>query len=269
MQHDTISFHDDGSGFPIVWIHGFPLSSAVFAPQTRIQGYRHIRPDLRGFGATPPPEGEMSMADYARDVLGVLDSLNIDRAVVAGLSMGGYVAMQMLRDAPKRVAALLLLDTRETADTKEGREGRLANARDVAVNGTKNVVESMVPKMVVREPLRDVVRHIMQSSSPAGVIAALKAMAARPDSADTLRKTDAPALVIVGERDSLTPVSDAERMAALMKAAELAPIANAAHLANFEAPGQVNDLIPAFLARYLDQRLESGGVRTASRRGGR
>ncbi len=265
MQHDTISFHDDGSGFPILWIHGFPLSSAVFAPQTRIQGYRHIRPDLRGFGPTPPPGGEMSMADYARDALAVLDKLNIDRAVVAGLSMGGYVAMQILRDAPQRVAALLLLDTRETPDTREGREGRLESARDVAANGTKNVIESMVPKMVVREPLRDVVRLIMQSASPAGVITALKAMAARPDSTETLRKTDAPALIIVGEHDTLTPVSDAERMASLMKAAELAPIANAAHLANFEAPAQVNDLIPAFLARYLDEQTAAGEQRAGAR----
>ncbi len=253
MQDQPITFHDDGSGFPIVWIHGFPLSAAVFAPQTRIQGYRHIRPDLRGFGATPPPTGAMTMADCARDVVDVLDRLAIDRAVIAGVSMGGYISMQILRDAPERVAALLLLDTKETPDSEEGRAGRYKSAEDVEKNGTKNVVESMLPKMVVRESLRDVVRHIMQSATPAGVIAALRAMAARPDSTETLRNADAPALVIVGQDDVITPVADAERMVSLMKQAELAPIANAGHLANFEAPAQVNDLVPAFLARYLDK----------------
>lgn len=252
MQQQAITFHDEGSGFPIVWIHGFPLSSAVFTPQTRIQGYRHIRPDLRGFGATPPPDGEMTMAGYARDVVDVLDRAGVDRAVVAGLSMGGYVAMQMLRDAPARVAALLLLDTHEKPDSEEGRAGRYKSAEDVAKNGTMNVVEAMLPKMVVREPLRIVVRHIMNSATPAGVIAALKAMAERADSTATLRDANVPALVIVGEHDAITPIADAERMVSLMKAAELAPIANAAHLANFEAPAQVNDLIPAFLARYLE-----------------
>lgn len=252
MQQQAITFHDEGSGFPIVWIHGFPLSSAVFTPQTRIQGYRHIRPDLRGFGATPPPDGEMTMAGYARDVVDVLDRAGVDRAVVAGLSMGGYVAMQMLRDAPARVAALLLLDTQEKPDSEEGRAGRYKSAKDVAKNGTINVVEAMLPKMVVREPLRIVVRHIMNSATPAGVIAALKAMAERADSTATLRDANVPALVIVGEHDAITPVADAERMVSLMKAAELAPIANAAHLANFEASAQVNDLIPAFLARYLE-----------------
>jgi pimeloyl-ACP methyl ester carboxylesterase len=252
MQQQAITFHDEGSGFPIVWIHGFPLSSAVFTPQTRIQGYRHIRPDLRGFGATPPPDGEMTMAGYARDVVDVLDRAGVDRAVVAGLSMGGYVAMQMLRDAPARVAALLLLDTHEKPDSEEERAGRYKSAEDVAKNGTINVVEAMLPKMVVREPLRIVVRHIMNSATPAGVIAALKAMAERADSTATLRDANVPALVIVGEHDAITPVADAERMVSLMKAAELAPIANAAHLANFEASAQVNDLIPAFLARYLE-----------------
>lgn len=253
MQQQPITFHDDGSGFPIVWIHGFPLSAAVFAPQTRIAGYRHIRPDLRGFGATPPPEGPMSMADYSRDVIALLDQLKIDRAVIAGVSMGGYVAMQILRDAPKRVAALLLLDTRETPDNDEGRAGRLKSADDVDRNGTKSVVDAMAPKMVVRVPLREVVRHIMQSATAAGVSAALRAMAARPDSTATLRDCNVPALIIVGEKDVITPVADAERMASLMKQAELAPIANAGHLANFEASAQVNDLVPAFLARYLDQ----------------
>ena len=251
MQDELISFHDDGSGFPILWLPPFPLSSAAFTPQTRIDGYRHIRPDYRGFGLTPPPIGETSMASYARDVLDVLDSLGIGRAVVAGVSMGGYVAMQLLRDAPQRVAALLLLDTRETPDSDQGRADRLKSAADVAANGTKNLVDSMVPKMVVRESLREVVRHIMQSASAAGVVAALKAMAARPDSTETLRNANVPALVMAGEHDPITPVKDAERMVSLMKKAELAPIANAAHLANFEAPAQVNDLIPAFLARYL------------------
>src|SRR5437764_3704641 len=113
----TIHYHDDGKGFPIVWIHGFPLSSKMFEPQVAIPEFRHIRVDLRGFGKTPPPDGETSMRTYARDVLDVMDKEKIDRAVIAGMSMGGYVVMQLLRDAPERVTALLLLDTRETADS--------------------------------------------------------------------------------------------------------------------------------------------------------
>ena len=233
---------------PIVWIHGFPLSSEVFEPQTRIAGWTHIRPDLPGFGDAPPPDGETSMASYARDVLA---SFKAERFVLAGLSMGGYVAMEIVRQVPERVAALLLLDTRETPDTDEGRANRYKQAEDVAKNGIGGVVEAMLPKMVVQDAFRGEVRRIMESSSPRGTIAALKAMAARPDSTETLRNATMPAFVIVGDRDEITPLRDAERMVSLLPHAEMAPIARAAHLANYEASEQVNNLIAAFLFRAL------------------
>jgi pimeloyl-ACP methyl ester carboxylesterase len=232
----------------IVWIHGFPLSSAIFEPQTRIAGYRHIRPDLPGFGATPPVD-DASMASYARNVL---DAVDDDRFVLAGFSMGGYVAMELVRQVPERVAALLLLDTRETPDTDEGRANRLKQADEVAKSGSiKSVVDAMLPKMVAQDAYRDEVRRIMESSSPRGVIAALKAMAARPDSADTLRNATMPAFVICGDHDEITPMRDAERMVSLLPHAELAPIARAGHLAHFESSEQVNNLIAAFLGRAL------------------
>lgn len=248
----TIHIRDDGEGFPIVWIHGFPLSSAMFEPQTRIAGYRHVRPDLPGFGDTPAREGDATMASYANNVLQAMDELRIESAVVAGFSMGGYVAMQLLREAPQRVAALLLLDTRETADSEEGRAGRLKTAVEVEAGGTGVVIESMLPKMVWREALRPAVRRIMETASPQGVVAALKAMAARPDSAATLQATAVPTLIIVGDRDPITPPTDAERMKAMMQNAELAPIAHAAHMANYESAEQVNNLTAAFLERYLN-----------------
>jgi pimeloyl-ACP methyl ester carboxylesterase len=247
----TLHYHDDGSGFPIVWIHGFPLSSKIFEPQISIGEFRHIRPDLRGFGKTPPSEGESSMASYARDVLDVMDDAKIGRAVIGGISMGGYVVMQLLRDAPERVAALLLLDTRETADTEEGRAARFKQVDDVATNGIGSVVEAMLPKMAIEPETRAAIRKIMEESSPQGVIGALKAMAARLDSAETLRNAEVPALVVVGDRDEITPPRDADRMMTLLRHAEEAPIAKAAHCANFERPEQLNPLIHAFLYRHV------------------
>jgi pimeloyl-ACP methyl ester carboxylesterase len=166
--------------------------------------------------------------------------------------MGGYVAMQMLRDAPSRFAALLLLDTREKADSDEGRDGRLRQAKEVAASGsTASVVDAMLPKMVFGEHDRSRVRAIMETATPAGVVAALEAMAGRPDSTDTLRNVRVPALVVVGDRDAITPPADAERMAGLIPGAELAPIANAGHMANFERPEQLNPLPAAFLDRQV------------------
>jgi pimeloyl-ACP methyl ester carboxylesterase len=244
--------HDEGTGFPIVWIHGFPLSSAMFEPQTHIEGFRHIRPDLPGFGQTPPRGRDESMQSYARAVLDVMDEKRIDRAVIAGFSMGGYVAMQILRDTPERVAALLLMDTRETADSDEGRAGRYKQIAAVEESGSiASVVDAMLPKMVFSEELQPRVRAIMETSSVDGTIAALKAMATRPDSAETLRNVDVAALVVVGDRDVITPPADAERMVAMIAKAEMAPIARGGHLANFERPMQLNPLITAFLARHV------------------
>lgn len=244
--------YDEGSGFPIVWIHGFPLSSAIFEPQTSISGFRHVRPDLPGFGHTPPAVGPTSMSSYARDILGLMDEKNIQRAVIAGFSMGGYVAMQILRDAPQRVAALLLLDTREVPDTDDGRRDRFDKLRAVEEQQTiEPVIASMLPKMIHDHTRDAAVRAIMETSSREGVVAALRAMAERPDSAETLRNAHVPTLVVVGDRDEITPPRDAERMVAMMKNAEMAPIARAGHMANWEKPEQLNPLIEAFLTRHV------------------
>lgn len=243
----TIAFRDDGDGPAVVWVHGFPLSSDVFARQTAIAGFRHIRPDLCGFGASPAPTHDLTMRNYAHEVLDVLDELHIERAIVAGLSMGGYVVMQMLRDAPHRVATLMLVSTRETADSEEGRLGRTKSAEDVAAHGTQSVVDSMLPKMVVNDAFRDEARRIMESASPRGVVSALRAMAARPDSTDTLRRVHVPTLITVGDKDTITTVADAQRMQSLIPRAEVVVIRNAAHLAIVEQADEANRAFARFL----------------------
>ncbi|HEX7190961.1 MAG TPA: alpha/beta hydrolase, partial [Thermoanaerobaculia bacterium] len=134
---------------------------------------------------------------------------------------------------------------------EEGRATRFKQAEEVAKSGIGSVVDSMTPKMAIGAEAQAAVRKIMEESSPEGVIAALKAMAARPDSAETLRNAKVPALVVVGDRDEITPPRDAERMVSLIPHAEQAPIAKAAHAANFERPEQLNPLIHAFLFRHV------------------
>lgn len=248
----TLHYHDEGSGFPIVWIHGFPLSSEMFAPQTTIAGFRHIRPDLPGFGKTAPAAGAGSMAAYADDVFGVMNAAGVTEAVVAGFSMGGYILMEMFRSAPERIAGAILIDTRETADGDEDRANRRRQIDEVRRSGsTASVVEAMLPKMVFGGEKREAARRIMEGATTAGVIAALEAMASRSDSTETLRTLRAPALVVVGDRDEITPPRDAERMVALIPRAELAPIAQAAHMSSFERPQQLNPIVAAFLTRHV------------------
>lgn len=246
---ERLSVQQHGSGSPILWIHGFPLSAEVFGPQMKIEGFRHIVPDLSGFGTSPPPAAEVTMATYARDLIAVLDDLGVRAACVAGLSMGGYIAMQLLRDAPERVTSLILLDTRETPDTPETREGRFKSADEVLRSGTSSVVDSMLPKMTARAELQPEVRRIMESASPAGVAAALRAMANRPDSTETLRNASVPCLIVVGEKDAVTPPADAQRMASLVKNSSVVVVPDASHLANLDQPEKVNDAIRSWLTR--------------------
>lgn len=233
-----------------IWIHGFPLSSRIFDRQRTIAATEHFTPDLAGFGAAPPPAGDLSIDDYARDVLAQADQRGIGRAHFAGLSMGGYVCLAIARIAPQRMSGLILIDTRETADTPETKKGRYDTIEKVKEKGVSVVVDAMLPKMLTAAaPATAIeeVRHIMSSSSAEGVTAALRAMAERPDSRDVLSGIRVPTLVVVGDADSITPPEDAQRMSKAIPGAKLVTIRGAAHLSNFEQPRQFNEAVAAFL----------------------
>ena len=227
----------------IVWIHGFPLSSRVFDPQRAIPGATHLMPDLPGFGGAAPPRGEMTMDSYARYVL----DQSPEEAVFAGLSMGGYICFAIAKLAPKRMKGLILIDTRETADTDEQKKGRYDTIAKVQKEGIGPVVDSMLPKMVVTETLKPQVRSIMQSSSKDGVIAALRAIAERRDSFELIFGLLTPALIVVGEKDTITPPADSERMAKALRNSRLVRIPNAAHLSNFDQPEVFNAAVKGFV----------------------
>lgn len=249
MRELDLHTTDTGSGTPILWIHGYPLSSAVFVPQLEIPGVRHIMPDLPGFGRSSPAE-ELTIADYARLLQHLLTSLGVDKAIVAGLSMGGYIALALARNAPELVSGLILIDTRETPDTDEARKGRYASIEKVEQEGTRPVIEAMLPKMLTKSAPQDVVdmvQRIMSASTPEGVTSALQAMAERDSAADLLPKLGIPVLIVVGEEDTLTPPSDSERMAAAIPNAKLVKIAGAAHLSNLEQPAAFNAAVSQFL----------------------
>jgi 3-oxoadipate enol-lactonase len=232
----------------IVWIHGFPLSSAMFEKQKSIEGVRHVMPDLPGFDGTPAAKHSMSMDDYARFVLAAVDG----QAIFAGFSMGGYIALAIARRAPERMEGLILIDTRETPDTADARKGRYDTIEKVRAQGIPPVVDAMLPKMLTADApqaMRDRVRAIMNTSSPEGVIAALEAMAQRPDSSKDLPNITVPTLIVVGAEDPITPPADAERMAAAIPNAKLVNIAGAAHMANFEKPEEFNAAVREFLVR--------------------
>ena len=251
-----MAFDDEGRGTPVVLLHGFPFDRSMWSEQARglSATYRVIAPDLRGQGETELGGGSATMAEMAEDVAGLLDSLNVGRAVVGGLSMGGYVAFEFIRRFPERVAALVLADTRPQADTDEARRTREETARRALQDGMGPIADSMLPKLLSAATLEhrpDIIAHtraMMLGTRPEGAAAALRGMGARRDQTDMLPEVDVPTLVVVGGEDSITPPTDAEAMAGKIRGARLVLIEGAGHLSNVERPEEFNRALGDFLS---------------------
>jgi pimeloyl-ACP methyl ester carboxylesterase len=247
---------ESGSGLPLVLLHAFPLSSAMWLEQRELLAARcrAITPDQRGFGGSPLGDDPPSLAECADDVVALLDRLELEQVVLCGLSMGGYVAMELLRRAPDRVRALVLADTKAEADGPEAREGRLRVAETVEREGTAQLAEQLLPALLgatTRERRGAVVgrvRGLIAAAPPAAVAWASRAMAARPDSVATLRGTDVPALVVVGEQDTLSPVAQAQAMVDALPQGRLVVVPEAGHLSAVEDPEVFAAAVAGFLA---------------------
>jgi len=249
----ALFYHDSGTGQPLVLVHAFPLHSAMWHPQIAALNdhYRIIAPDLRGFGASELGQAPTSLAPYADDLAALLDHLGLDQVVLGGLSMGGYIALEFVRSHATRLTGLILADTRAGADSEDGKRGRETNARLAESNGAMAVGETMLPRLVAAhapDVLRAEIRTIIaENTSAAGTAAALRSMAARPDSTDLLTTITIPTLIIVGSEDLLTPPAEAHRLHAGIAGSQLIEIPNVGHLSNLEAPAAFNAAVQAFL----------------------
>lgn len=254
QQLDVI---DRGSGDPALFLHAFPLRAAMWEYQFEALESHHrcIAVDMPGFGGSPPPPqpAESSMHVWANLVAGVLDQLEVRAASVVGCSMGGYLAMALLRHHPERVAKLVLADTRARSDDAATVSRRTEQQNEVR-SGTevgslaKGLIESLLSSASMqRRDLLAYVHALAEDTSPDGWIGALAAMKGRPDSMLVLRQAKVPALVMVGELDRMTPIAEAMSLRSLLKG-ELVVIPNVGHLPNVEDPISFNEALTGFLA---------------------
>ncbi|HWD01468.1 MAG TPA: alpha/beta fold hydrolase [Amycolatopsis sp.] len=240
---------------PLVLLHAFPLDARMWDP-VRAPLAEHLRvitPDQRGFGRSllPESDAEPSLDDAARDVVALLDRLELDRVVLGGCSMGGYLTLAVLRLAPERVAGLVLIDTKATADSPEAAENRLKVAERAEAEGiTGWLAEANLPNVLGPGAAPEVVERVrgyIDEQPPAGVAWAARAMRTRPDSLAALREADVPGLVIVGEQDTLTPPSDASVTAGALADSTLVVLPGAGHLTPLEDPAGVVEAILGWL----------------------
>jgi YbgC/YbaW family acyl-CoA thioester hydrolase len=244
-----------GNGPAILFIHGFPLDHSIWEyPVANLEGWMRIAPDLRGMGQSDAPDLGYSMSTYAQDLLALLTALGVDKAVVCGHSMGGYIAFEMLRQARERVRAVVLVATRAEADSPEIRKARDASAAQAREGGAEAIAASMLPRMISqgnrsKPGLSDRVQRIMASTPVAGMLGAIGAMRDRPNSVALLRGLDrTPALVLVGDEDEMIPLERSQAMMDVLPQGTLSVVSGAGHIPAMERPEITTALLSRFLA---------------------
>ncbi|HEX6709469.1 MAG TPA: alpha/beta fold hydrolase [Rubrobacter sp.] len=253
----TMSYRDLGEGTedPLLLLHAFPLNGRMFEPQMAAFSGTHrvVAPDFPGFGRSPRTPAQPDVHYYAEGVRSLLDRLHLDRVVLGGASMGGYVAFECMRLFPERVSALVLANTRPEPDSEEMREARNEMALRVAQEGVEVLVELQMERLLAPatlqndEELVENVRAMILENSPDGAVAALGAMRERPDSTPLLGEIGVPTLVVGGEEDGISTPEVMGEMAAKIPGANHVTIPNAGHLSNLEAPEKFNAALEDFL----------------------
>lgn len=244
-----------GDGPPLLLLHPFPAHREFWLPaaEALTSRYRVILPDLRAHGDSDAGEGPATMEKHALDLARVLDDADVGRALFCGVSIGGYVLFEFWRRFRRRVAGLVLCDTRPQPDTPEGRATRLKSAEDVLERGTEPFIESMIPKLlgkttlVARPDLVTQARRMMRKMSPDDIAQVQRGMAERPDSVPTLKTIDVPTLILIGEEDGLSTVADGELMRQNIPGSQFKLIPKAGHYAAWEQPEEVGKLIRQFV----------------------
>jgi 3-oxoadipate enol-lactonase len=242
----------------LVLLHAFPLNARMWEPQLALAdlGWRVIAPQLGGAdggAASPAP----SLDEYAGEVVDLLDALRVEDAVVGGLSMGGYVTFALFRRAARYFRGMVLADTRPQADTPEGVDGRKQMLALVREKGAAAVADEMLPKLLSdatrqhRPDIVDRVRALILASSADAIAGAITALMTRSDSTPLLHTIHCPTLILVGDRDLVTPLPLSEALHDAIAGSELAVIEGAGHLSSLEQPAAFN----AALARFLEHRV--------------
>ena len=256
VNNINLEYTDTGVGRPLVLIHGYPFNRALWTEQipTLSNSNRIIAPDLRGFGESDASSDTSTMNRLAEDVALLMDHLEIPRATIGGLSMGGYVALAFYKQFPSRVRALVLADTRAQGDTEESKQTRAQQAEKALSEGMAGIADAMLPKLLTPETVSKrpeivkFVRDMMLQTKPEGAAAALRGMAEREDQTELLRKISVPTLIVVGSEDAITPVADSEKMHHAIDTSRLVILDHAGHVSNLERTQQFNDELLHFLS---------------------
>lgn len=247
-----IHYEDSGGdGLPILWSHGFLMDHTMFDPQVAgLDGYRHIRWDERGFGATES-SGDFTYWDSAEDAIALLDHLGIGSAVLAGMSQGGFLSLRAALAHPDRVRALILIDTQSGTEDPENVESYrgMVEAVSTGDDETRSAVFDIVGGLIIGDPdVQPAWKAKWMAEDPARIVEPGGALLDRDDITDRLGEIACPVLIVHGTADTAIPIEKAELLrAGLPDCRDLVPIEGAAHAPNLTHPAEVNRHVERFL----------------------
>jgi 3-oxoadipate enol-lactonase len=252
-----IYFEDVGQGFPLLFLHGLTFDTRMWTDQVAAlsKKYRCISLDSRGHGRSPTSDSEYSLEQFAEDVRGVLSKLGIEQAHVAGLSMGGMVAMRLALAYPEVVCSLMLLDTSADPQDAEGASQYETMAQIIKEQGPEAVMQAVIPIMfspafIQEQPQKlEAFKEQFRKIDGEGIYRAMLAVTRRRDIRQDIKDIGVPTLIIVGEQDLATPVDEAESIHRQIAGSRLEKIAGAGHMAPLEQPEKVTALLEDFLSQ--------------------
>lgn len=255
----NVSYVEEGvsTGVPLIFIHGFPFNKEMWSAQLTAlsDSHRCIAYDVRGHGNSEAGAAQFSIPQFADDLFSFLDALKIDKAIIVGLSMGGYIALHAIKENPARIAGLLLCDTQCASDTQEGRDKRKKTIAFIQKNGLEVYTEESLKNLFApasfqsKKEVVQFIRNTILKTRPESICLTLQALADRAETCSLLGQINVPVLILVGKEDKITSPEVAEKMHGLINKSELKIIDNAGHLSNLENPEAFNEQAKSFLSR--------------------
>ena len=251
-----VCYDDMGEGaIPILFIHGFPFDKSSWQPQMGVlkKRYRVIAYDIRGFGKSGANGKKLSIELFADDLIRFMDALKISKAIVCGLSMGGYILLNAVYRYPERFEAVILSDTQCLADTPELKEKRNQTISKITTRGLKEYAEAFSTAVFCKETLEvkkelvEKIKKVILSTSPLTVVGTLTALAQRSEMCSTLNKISVSTLILCGTEDAVTPFLQSEYMHKNISNSKLYGIEKAGHLSNLEQADEFNRHITDFI----------------------
>ena len=253
----NISYDDLGIGeVPIIFIHGFPFDKSMWQPQMDflVKTNRVIAYDIRGFGQSTAGREKESIKVFAEDLIKFMDALEIPKAIVCGLSMGGYILLNAVFSDPDRFEAIVLSDTQCIGDSAEVKEKRFTSISQVMAGGIEEFTQSFVERIFcnltknTKSDIVDTIKTSMLATSPQTITRGLRALAQRKGMCASLNKIAIPTLILCGMEDLVTPPAQSEYLHQQIENSSMHLIAQAGHLSNLEQPDEFNNLIFNFIS---------------------